>query len=62
MVVASSPLKDAIAAGKACAQQIETKQAVFDACDVISYAVTFHRINMRDTKERSKEAKESHEG
>ena len=57
MVVASSPLKDAMAAGKACARQIETQQVDFNACDVISSVVPFHRINMRDPKERSKEAK-----
>ena len=54
--VASSPLKDAMAAGKACARQIETQQVDFNAC-VISSVVPFHRINMRDPKERSKEAK-----
>ena len=64
MVVASSPLKDAMAAGKACARQIETQQVDCNACDVISdfvsSVVPFHSINMRDPKERSKEAKEIH--
>ena len=37
MVVARSPLKDAMAAGrlKACARQIETQQVDFNACDII---------------------------
>ena len=58
MVVASYPLKDAMAAGKACARQIETQQVDFNGCD-ISSVVPFHRINMRDPKERSKEAKKA---
>ena len=62
MLVASSLLKDAMAAGTACARQIETQQVDFNACicDVIPSVVPFHRTNMCDPKERSKEAKESH--
>ena len=56
MVVASSPLKDAMAAGKACARQIETQQVDSNACGVISSVVPFHTMNLRDPKERSKEA------
>ena len=36
MVVASSPLKDAMAAGKACAREVKMRQVLFIAGDYVS--------------------------